>query len=127
MESADRRLLEAAIQDPLERVVGSVLGTVAYFVPNVDVPDYDLNAPNESGGCQGVRLVFSGGDVELDWDFREPAFRDEAAGHYLAVRGASERSACFARSAELGDAAFSNVDATQAEPWRVSWARSCRR
>jgi hypothetical protein len=117
MGTAYERLFKSTVQDPLERVIGRSLTSVAYFVLACDVPGYDLSAPNESGGCQGVWLGFADGEMELDWDFREAAFRDDSTHFYLVARSASERSAAVREAGDTDEGGLVRADVPQVGPW----------
>lgn len=116
--TAYQRLFKATIQDPWERVIGTRLLSVTYFVLSCDLPGFDVSAPNETSGCQGVLLEFAGGEIELDWDFQEAAFRDEATAFYLVARSASDRSAFVRGPADTDEVGLVRADATHVRPWR---------
>jgi hypothetical protein len=58
---------------------------VCYAVLESDGPDFDVDDPNASGGCQAIYLSFERGAVRFDWDFRETAFRDSIIHYYIAA------------------------------------------
>ena len=72
MTSEYESLFDSLIVAPLRRVVGRPLVAVNYYII---WGEFDPETPNECGGCQGVHLVFDGGEVEFDWGF-EKALKD---------------------------------------------------
>jgi hypothetical protein len=106
------------IQGPLIQVLGTPLLSVAYDVLSCDLADFDVGAPNGSGGCQGVRIGLCGGQVVLAWDWRRAAFRDDSIAFYLAIRDQPERYAGSPSMAGQDAAGVVRVDATEAVPWR---------
>lgn len=105
-----RTAFDMFVADPLEKLVGSALHSVLYYALDGDMPDFDASDLVASGGCQGVRLFFDGGEAELDWGFEEEV-RDPTGlfAYHLLVRSVSERA-----NAE----ALCVVDATDAFPWK---------
>lgn len=117
-------LFEEMVAGPLANVVGKTLIAVVYHVLPVDLPGFDVDVVNSSGGCQGIQLVFSGGEIELDWDWKS-AFRvsdqetdtlSPKIAYHLVVRPESERrkAACPPAPDACGIGVLS---ATAAAPW----------
>src|SRR3954449_11609444 len=105
----------------LTDVIGSPLLYVTYFVLRADLPNFDVDAPNESGGCQGVHLGFDAHAIELDWDWRDGAqglAQASGIAYYLAVRSALERRATPIPATEGDSAGIVTVDATHSVLWR---------
>ena len=79
MKTEYEDLFSALIITPLRNVVGRPLRAVNYYILG---GEFDPETPNECGGCQGVHLVFDGGEVEFDW-YWEELFRGGTGGiHY---------------------------------------------
>jgi hypothetical protein len=111
-------LFQAMIQGPLIQVLGTPLLSVAYDVLSCDLADFDVGAPNGSGGCQGVQMMLCGGQVILAWDWRRAAFRDDSIAFYLAIRDQPERYAGSPSMVGQDAVGVVRVDATEAVPWR---------
>ena len=107
---------QAAFQEfvskPLEGLVGTALRSVEYYALDCDLPDFDARALTASG-CQGIHLVFDGGEVEVDWGNSVQELRDPTGffAYYLTVRTLKER-----RRPEQFHG-LTPVDATGASPW----------
>jgi len=95
---------------PLGRALGSRLRSVEYDVLSSDIPTFDVNAPNESGGCQRIRLRFDSVALLLTWDWqqelRDP---DRDIAYHLTICEDSEDSS------ETLNAP--TIPATEAAPW----------
>ena len=104
---------EEHVTSPLERLVGTALRFVEYYALDCDMPGFDASVLVESGGCQGVHLVFDGGEVEVDWGFSVRELRDPTGflAYYLTIRTLSEP-----RGPENLQG-LNVVDATGASPW----------
>jgi hypothetical protein len=111
-------LFPEVVQKPLERVLGTPLISVAYDVLACDLADFDTHAPNDSGGCQTVRLTFGGGTLALEWDWRETAFRDDATAFYLTLRVHPERDTDRPSTMPPDAEVVVRIAATDAMPWR---------
>jgi hypothetical protein len=114
------------MQQPFQVVLGSRLSSVTYYVLACDTPGFDLDDPNASGGCQGVRLGFDTGEIELSWDFRDPGSRDESTTYYLAVRSRPELETSAAEDPATDAAALVSLDATLTRCWRALVGESLR-
>jgi hypothetical protein len=120
------RVLSQCVVEPLERVLGTTLQRVVYYVMQCDYDDFDVDAPNASGGCQGVHLIFSDGEVEFDWDWEQiflPLPEDVVSpgiGFHLVVRPLSERAASVRIPIDYDDVSGTRaMEATHAVPWKA--------
>ncbi len=122
-DAGQNQAADLAIAGPLLAVIGTRIISSTSFVLNTDLPTFDLDVPNESGGCQGVLLQFSSGELELDWDWSlvtdstSEDFRG-ATVYHLAVRSSSVRSSAAASAVEGDGRGIAAVDATESILWR---------
>jgi hypothetical protein len=118
------RQFQQWIVEPLQNVIGQPLLSVLYYVLHVDYAGFDVDAPNASGGCQGVRLIFADGELELDWDWQSifRAASDDFVSppivYHLVARSASERQATVRITTEDDWSAVRVVHATEGLPWK---------
>lgn len=104
-------------RQPLQRVLGTPLVAVTYDVLACDRADFDIERPNESGGCRAVRLTFGGGTLIIEWDWREVAFRDEATAFYLAIRAQGAVQPASDETVEADASGLVPVGATPSGLW----------
>lgn len=60
-------LLDRQVLDAVRPAVGRRLIGVRYDVLAADLSEFDVRAPNETGGCQSIVLVFEDLTVTLSW------------------------------------------------------------
>jgi len=102
------------IIEPLSRIVDRHLQQVLYYVLQ---GDFDAEAPNASGGCQGVRLIFDEVEAEFDWDFIG-SFRGDGVHYHIAVRNHSIRQQNVRILTDKDTDGLDSIDATEASIWR---------
>lgn len=125
MNEEYERQMAARIVEPLTRVIDQSLQHVIYYVLQGDYPDFNVDAPNTSGGCQGVHLTFSEGEVEFDWDWqsalipRRDDFDSPGIAYHLVARSTSERQGTVQVPTEEDYACLLALDATNAASWRA--------
>ena len=126
LETEYSELFRSMITEPLTRLVGRSLRSVIYYVLYFELPDFDVDAANASVGCQGVRLIFDGGEVELDWDWQS-ALRgidkndtSSVIAYHIVARSISERQALVQVYAEDDEdvSGLGSIEATTAVPWK---------
>ena len=110
-------ILRNVITGPLQNVVGRTLRAVNYFYILWD--EFSPETPNEHGGCQGIHLVFDGGEVEFDWASEE-ALRDRFGNtvYHLTVSDHSVRRDALQGWAEEDCARLRIIAATDTRLWR---------
>ena len=112
-ESYDETI-QAHLVAPLSKVVGQQLRQVLYYVLQ---GEFDAEAPNASGGCQGARLIFDEGEAEFDWDFIG-SFRGDGVHYHITVRDHSLRQQNARRSTDKDTGGLGCIDATETSIWR---------
>lgn len=120
METEYFELFASMITEPLSNVVGRSIQSVIYYPLYHDMSSFDVGDPNGSGGCQGIRLIFDYGEVELDWNW-DAAFRSSSAiAFHLGASSSSYRQACVRQNDEENEAwcGLAAIDATAAIPWK---------
>ena len=109
-------LFHNLIVAPLQQVAGLALRAVYYYII---WGEFDPETPNEYGGCQGVYLVFDGGEIEFDWAF-EDAFRggDSNIAYHLAASDHSVRRGGVREWTEDDIVGLNLVPATHTQLWK---------
>jgi hypothetical protein len=100
---------------PLQGVAGLALRAVNYYIVR---GEFDPETPNASGGCQGIYLVFDGGEIEFDWGF-EHAFRggDSGIAFHLAATDHSVRREGIREWTEDDISGLNVIPATHTQFW----------
>jgi len=105
---------------PLGHVLGSRLQSVEYGVLSSDMPTFDVNDANGSGGCQRIRLRFDSAALLLTWDWQQE-LRDsdrEIAYHLTICEDSSEMpNAPWTSSPPEEFVGVGTISATEAAPW----------
>jgi len=117
MNTEYERILKNVITEPLQNVAGRTLRAVNYFYILWD--EFSPETPNQHGGCQGIHLVFDGGEVEFDWA-SEKALRDPFGNiaYHLAVLDHSGRRQALQGWTEEDCARLRIIAATETRLWR---------
>jgi len=112
------------LAEPLQSVIGQSLKSVVYYALAYEYPYFDVDDPNDSGGCQGIHLVFEAGELELDWDWQQ-IFRAAADDfvsppivYHLVARSTSQRRPTVSVPTEDDCSGLAVLDAMEAKIWK---------
>jgi len=117
-------LFATCMAEPLQHVIGQALKSVIYYPLQYDCQHFDIDGPNDSGGCQAIHLVFETGELELDWDwlqiFRAAAddFVSPPIVYHLIARSTSQRRPTVCVPTEDDCSGLGALDAMEAKIWK---------